>query len=145
MATPVWSWHDSGGKEALSLRIAGSGDPVIIPGLTAAEENIPKVAELKRFAKLFCVPATPMIGALLLAAPDLLAACQAQNAVIELLFAMLVRDIADFRPSKSGPPWEALIQGNAAIAKAMNRQAVIEMLRPHVPVDVAKVFAVSGK
>lgn len=60
---------------------------------------------------------------LLEAAPDLLAACKAQREAIDTLFAMLITLTKDhephcFFPSKSGQPWEALVQGNAAVAKA---------------------------
>ena len=49
---------------------------------------------------------------------DLLAACEAQHEAIDRLFAMLIECKKDFFPSKSGQPWKALNQGNAAIAKA---------------------------
>lgn len=54
------------------------------------------------------------------AAPELLAACEEQHKAIDKLFAMLI--ISDksmaFMPSKSGQPWRACLQGNAAIQKA---------------------------
>lgn len=53
---------------------------------------------------------------------DLLGACKAQHTAIDKLFAMLISNTADspepFYPSKCGQPWDALCQGNAAIAKA---------------------------
>jgi hypothetical protein len=60
------------------------------------------------------------------AAADLLSACKAQHLAIDLLFAALVNETTKpprvlrkmFYPSQSGQPWEALLQGNAAIAKA---------------------------
>ncbi|KKK63574.1 hypothetical protein LCGC14_2992920, partial [marine sediment metagenome] len=55
-------------------------------------------------------------------AKDLLAACKAQSVAIDLLFAMLIDQTEDgpewFLPSKSGVPWEALLQGNAAVKRA---------------------------
>jgi hypothetical protein len=55
---------------------------------------------------------------LIAAAPELLAACKAQHEAIDMLFAMLISVDKTFFPSKSGPPWDALVQANAAIAKA---------------------------
>jgi hypothetical protein len=64
-------------------------------------------------------------------ANNLLVACKAQHAAIDMLFAMLItRDrvycrvtcTEPFLPSKSGPPWDALVVGNAAIAKAEVRE-----------------------
>ena len=52
------------------------------------------------------------------AAPALLAACKAQHEAIDRLFALLISNDSGFFPSKSGPPWQAMIQGNAAIALA---------------------------
>lgn len=63
---------------------------------------------------------------LIAAAPDLLAACKAQHEAIDELFARLIMQAAegkspDFYPSKSGRPWDALLQGKTAIAKAEGR------------------------
>lgn len=61
---------------------------------------------------------------LIAAAPDLLAACQAQHEAIDRLFAMLIVLTCDhtpadmFFPTKSGQPWEACQLGVAAIDKA---------------------------
>lgn len=63
------------------------------------------------------------------AAPELLAACKAQHEAIDTLFAMLLaithrlsdEPVEKFYPSKSGQPWAAVLQGNAAIAKAEGR------------------------
>ncbi len=55
---------------------------------------------------------------LIAAAPDLLEACKAQHDALDTLFAMLIATKPDFFPSKSESPWEALLKGNAAIAKA---------------------------
>lgn len=55
---------------------------------------------------------------LIAAAPDLLSACEAQHQAIDILFALLIELDRQFFPSKSGTPWEAIVQGNAAIAKA---------------------------
>lgn len=52
---------------------------------------------------------------------DLLAACKKQHAALDMLFATLIaRSPAGdtFHPSKSGAPWEAMIAGREAIAKA---------------------------
>ncbi len=62
-----------------------------------------------------------MLGSLLARAkkePDLLEACKAQHDAIDLLFAKLIQLDPNFFPSKSGQPWAALQQGNAAIKKA---------------------------
>ena len=50
--------------------------------------------------------------------PDLLEACEAQHQAIDRLFALLIEKDEKFFPSKSGQPWEAIQQGNAAIAIA---------------------------
>lgn len=49
---------------------------------------------------------------------DLLEACEAQHQAIDRLFALLIEKDEKFFPSKSGQPWEAIQQGNVAIAKA---------------------------
>ncbi len=49
---------------------------------------------------------------------ELLEACEAQHNAIDILFAMLIEKDEKFLPSKSGQPWAAVQQGNAAIAKA---------------------------
>jgi hypothetical protein len=58
---------------------------------------------------------------------DLLAACKAQHEAIDRLFAMLIIATGSdrpsesgmaFMPSKSGQPWDALVAGHAAIARA---------------------------
>jgi hypothetical protein len=61
------------------------------------------------------------------AAPELLSACKAQHQAIDILFAMLIRETAErtsklFYPSKSGVPWDAMLEGNVAIAKAEGNQ-----------------------
>ncbi len=61
-----------------------------------------------------------MLGSLLARAkkePDLLEACKAQHDAIDLLFAKLIQLDPNFFPSKSGQPWAAVQQGNAAIKK----------------------------
>lgn len=55
---------------------------------------------------------------LIAAAPDLLAACKAQHETIDRLLARVILLDSTFLPSKAGQPWEALLQGNEAIAKA---------------------------
>lgn len=54
----------------------------------------------------------------ILAASQLLEACQAQHEAIDRLFAMLIVARSDFLPSKCGQPWEALNLGQQAIALA---------------------------
>ncbi len=75
----------------------------------------------------------PSMVPLISAAPELLAACKAQHEAIDRLFAMLIlatnRKVIDhhaaeqFLPTKSGQPWEALLQGNEAIKKAEAKTA----------------------
>ena len=60
----------------------------------------------------------PQDAAKFAVADDLLTACKLQHAAIDLLFAMLMQVNPRFMPSQSGKPWEALLAGNAAIAKA---------------------------
>lgn len=61
------------------------------------------------------------------AAADLLFACEQQRQAIDLLFTRLIlltqKYTPDdlFMPSASGSPWNALVIGNAAIAKAQGR------------------------
>src|SRR4051812_22993780 len=61
-------------------------------------------------------------GHLIAAAPDLLDACKAQHVAIDQLFAMLIsltsKSEQPFYPSRSGQPWQAVLAGNAAVAKA---------------------------
>ena len=54
---------------------------------------------------------------LIAAAPDLLAACEAQHKAIDHLLATIIGLDNDFMPTKS-PVWPMLLQGNAAISKA---------------------------
>lgn len=49
---------------------------------------------------------------------DLVTALEAQHEAIDRLFAMAIDKIPGFFPSKSGQPWEALKQGNTALAAA---------------------------
>jgi hypothetical protein len=64
------------------------------------------------------------------AAPELLAACKGQKQAIDTLFAMLIIATRSdqpsesgmaFMPSKSGQPWDALVAGNAVIARAESK------------------------
>ena len=55
------------------------------------------------------------------ASTDLYKACEAQHEAIDRLFARIVHLDNTFRPSKCGQPWEALVQGNAALAKAVKK------------------------
>ena len=55
---------------------------------------------------------------LIAAAPELLDACKAQHEAIDRLFALLISHDSGFFPSKSGQPWQAILQGNAARAEA---------------------------
>lgn len=54
---------------------------------------------------------------LISAAPDMLAALQAQHTALDLLLAILITRDPKFMPTQSAA-WPALVQGNAAIAKA---------------------------
>lgn len=56
------------------------------------------------------------------AAPEMYEALKAQHGAIDLLFAMLIKRDKDFFPSKSGQPWDAMIQGNKALAKAEGKE-----------------------
>ncbi len=49
---------------------------------------------------------------------DLYEACKAQHDAIDILFARLIELDKNFFPSKSGKPWEAIIQGSKALVKA---------------------------
>lgn len=53
----------------------------------------------------------------LVTAPELLVACKAQHQAISILLAKLILLEPTFRPTRS-EVWPALVQGNAAIAKA---------------------------
>lgn len=55
---------------------------------------------------------------LIAAAPELLEACKAQHEAIDRLLAQIIGLDQTFLPTRSGQPWQAMIQGNAAIAKA---------------------------
>jgi len=59
---------------------------------------------------------------LIAAAPDMYEALKAQHEAIDILFAMLIEKDRTFFPSKSGRPWEAIIQGNQALAKAERKE-----------------------
>lgn len=65
---------------------------------------------------------TPPLARLIAAAPALLDACKAQHKAIDLLFAMLIARDENFYPSESGRPWDAIVQGNAAIAKGEGKE-----------------------
>ena len=58
---------------------------------------------------------------LILAAPDLLEACQEQHQAIDWLMAKVIGLDPTFLPSKS-VVWEAMLKGNAAIAKASGQE-----------------------
>lgn len=49
---------------------------------------------------------------------ELLEATKAQHQALDILFVRLIELDKNFLPSKSGLPWEAMVKGNAAIAKA---------------------------
>ena len=55
---------------------------------------------------------------LISAAPDLLEACELQQRALDVLFAKLIRMDEDFRPTKSGLPWDAIEKGMKAVKKA---------------------------
>ena len=61
------------------------------------------------------------IANLIVAIPDMYQALKAQHDAIDILFAMLIERDQTFFPSKSGKPWEAIEQGNKALAKAQGR------------------------
>ena len=69
-------------------------------------------------------PTTKANARLIAAAPELLAALEACTQAIDILFARIAAaappDAAPdtFYPSRSGKPWEAMIQAQAALAKA---------------------------
>jgi hypothetical protein len=46
---------------------------------------------------------------------EMYAALKAQHDAIDMLFAMLAQSVPTFYPSRSGKPWEAMLQGNLAI------------------------------
>ncbi len=48
----------------------------------------------------------------------LLDACKAQHKALDILFAMLIQKDEGFLPSKSGQPWEAIVEGDKAIKEA---------------------------
>jgi hypothetical protein len=54
---------------------------------------------------------------LIAAAPELLSACKAQHEALDTLMARLIVKDPTFRPTTSSV-WPALLEGNAAIAKA---------------------------
>lgn len=51
------------------------------------------------------------------ACEDMYEALKAQQKAIDILFAKLIELDKTFFPSKSGQPWEAIIQGKKALAK----------------------------
>jgi hypothetical protein len=55
---------------------------------------------------------------LVAAGPELLKACRAQHEAIDRLFARLALVDPKFFPSQSGQPWQALVEGNAAMKAA---------------------------
>ena len=56
---------------------------------------------------------------------DLLSAAKAAHNAIDILFVMLIEPSGEkFYPSKSGKPWAALLQLNAAIASTINDRKV---------------------
>ncbi|MBA7602296.1 hypothetical protein ES703_09384 [subsurface metagenome] len=83
---------------------------------TDFELMVPDPEERKYWLELY-----PSWDPLFAAALDLLGACKAQHQAIDRLFAELIKRDETFFPSKSGQPWEAVEEGNAAIAKAEGR------------------------
>lgn len=69
----------------------------------------------------------------------------AQHDAIDRLFAMLAEAKLDFFPSRSGQPWDALVEGNAAIQAYKTREDVggpsplIERLRSVAPGEMFNV------
>lgn len=80
---------------------------------TDFELMVPDPGERKYWVELY-----PSWQPLFATASDLLEACKMQHDAIDRLFAELIRRDETFFPSKSGQPWEAVLKGNAAIAKA---------------------------
>lgn len=78
----------------------------------------PDLRGAMRHAGNMLLPTTQANARLIAAAPALLEACEAQHQAIDILFALLIQKDKSFYPSKSGKPWDALIQANAARAKA---------------------------
>lgn len=70
-----------------------------------------------RIALLENSPEVKANANLIAASPELCEALKAQHEAIDILFAMLIVQDKTFFPSKSGKPWEAIVQGNAALAK----------------------------
>jgi len=59
---------------------------------------------------------------LMKAAPKMHQALKAQHEAIDILFAMLIERDKSFFPSKSGRPWEAIRQGNEALAEVEGKE-----------------------
>ena len=73
-----WSWHDNGGKEALSLRLL-SGEPIIIPALVCrglSASQLASVEKAKKLTTLANIVPNPADAQLIAASPELLAACK---------------------------------------------------------------------
>jgi len=49
-------------------------------------------------------------------------ALRVQHDAMDILFTMLIVRDQTFLPSQSGEPWEALLQGNAALDKAEGKR-----------------------
>jgi len=56
------------------------------------------------------------------AAPKMYGALKAQHQAIDILFAMLIERDKTFFPSKSGQPWEAIVEGNKALAEVEGKE-----------------------
>lgn len=103
-------------KKGVIEAIGGRGGgfiPVEIMVCQNFELAVPDPEEREYWVEL-CPSWQPHIAA----ASDLLDACKIQHQAIDRLFAELIQRDKTFFPSKSGLPWEAVLKGNAAIAKA---------------------------
>ncbi len=90
-------WIQEGNK----IKSPGRGTIAICPSPTTSEGVLEFIANAQ----------------LISACPDLYEACKAQHDAIDILLARLIELDHNFFPSKSGKPWEAIIQGNKALAK----------------------------
>jgi len=54
---------------------------------------------------------------------EMVEALKAQHDAIDILFAMLIESVPGFFPTKSGKPWEAMLQGNAVLSRATGERA----------------------
>jgi hypothetical protein len=82
---------------------------------------------LARLSFSIAEPADPPAGLSL--GDQMLSALKAQHEAIDQLLAWLAKARPDFYPSKCGPPWDALVEGNEAIARAERERAKGEVIQ----------------